>query len=148
MSWSADWARRRRQRWVGRWGWTRAGVGAAAVSAATAAIERIGTTTGLPFGRYRYTGRLRPAVAGVPAVVPLAWWSMAVPAREVANAALGSRSTPPGRIVLGAVALTAWDLFLDPQMTAEGYWRWTARRRVPRHPAEQLRRLAVDRGRP
>ena len=26
--------------------------------------------------------------------------------------------------MLGAVALTAWDLFLDPQMTAEGYWRW------------------------
>jgi putative membrane protein len=22
------------------------------------------------------------------------------------------------------VALAAWDLFLDPQMTAEGYWRW------------------------
>ena len=25
---------------------------------------------------------------------------------------------------MGAVALTAWDLFLDPQMTAERYWRW------------------------
>jgi putative membrane protein len=22
------------------------------------------------------------------------------------------------------VALTAWDLFLDPQMVGEGYWRW------------------------
>jgi putative membrane protein len=21
--------------------------------------------------------------------------------------------------------LTAWDLFLDPQMVAEGFWRWT-----------------------
>jgi putative membrane protein len=26
--------------------------------------------------------------------------------------------------VVGAAALTSWDLFLDPQMTAEGYWRW------------------------
>ena len=34
------------------------------------------------------------------------------------------RSSPWRRIALGAVALTAWDLFLDPQMTAEGYWRW------------------------
>ena len=29
----------------------------------------------------------------------------------------------------GRPALTAWDLFLDPQMTAEGYWRWTRRGR-------------------
>ena len=27
-------------------------------------------------------------------------------------------------MVLGAACLTAWDLFLDPQMTADGYWRW------------------------
>ena len=49
---------------------------------------------------------------------------MAVPAREAAHAVLGRRSTALGRIALGAAALTAWDLFLDPQMTAEGYWRW------------------------
>ena len=107
-----------------RWGCGRAVMGAAVVSAATAVVERIGTTTGLPFGRYQYTGRLRPAVAGVPVIVPLAWWSMALPAREAAHAALGPRSTLAGRVVLGALALTAWDLFLDPQMTAEGYWRW------------------------
>jgi putative membrane protein len=29
-----------------------------------------------------------------------------------------------GRVLAGAAALTAWDLFLDPQMTAEGYWGW------------------------
>jgi putative membrane protein len=29
-----------------------------------------------------------------------------------------------GRIVLAAAGLAAWDLFLDPQMVAEGYWRW------------------------
>lgn len=27
-------------------------------------------------------------------------------------------------MVLGAAALTAWDLFLDPQMVGEGFWRW------------------------
>ena len=84
----------------------------------------LGTATGVPFGRYRYTGRLRAVVAGVPVVVPLAWWGMAVPAWEAASAALGGCSRPAGRIALGAVALTAWDLFLDPQMTAEDYWRW------------------------
>lgn len=110
-----------------RWGWARAGAGAAAVSVVTVAVERVGTATGVPFGRYHYTGQLRPTVAGVPVIVPLAWWSMAVPAREVANAALGSRSTWVGRIALGASALAAWDLFLDPQMTAEGYWQWRRR---------------------
>ena len=33
------------------------------------------------------------------------------------------------RELLGAVALTAWDLFLDPQMTAEGFWHWARRGR-------------------
>jgi putative membrane protein len=49
---------------------------------------------------------------------------MALPARETAHAALAGRSNPLTRIVGGAAALTAWDLFLDPQMVGEGYWRW------------------------
>ncbi len=109
---------------VRRWGIGRGLVTASLVVATTAAVEAFGTATGVPFGRYRYTGRLRPTIAGVPVVVPLAWWAMAVPAREVADAALGQRSRPIPRFALGAAALTAWDLFLDPQMTAEGYWRW------------------------
>jgi putative membrane protein len=50
-----------------------------------------------------------------------------LPARETSHAALGNRSTPAGRLALGAAALTAWDLFLDPQMVGEGYWRWLRR---------------------
>jgi uncharacterized membrane protein len=107
-----------------RWGTPRTVVAASGVAAATAVVEHVGTTTGRPFGAYAYAGVLRPQVAGVPAIVPLAWFAMAVPARETAHAALGHRSTPAGRIALGAVALTAWDLFLDPQMVGEGYWRW------------------------
>ncbi len=60
----------------------------------------------------------------MPAIVPLAWFAMAVPAREAAHAALGARSSATGRVLLGAAALTAWDLFLDPQMVGEGYWTW------------------------
>ena len=102
-----------------RWGAPRT-----AIAAATTAVEHVGTATGRPFGAYGYTGALRPQVAGVPAIVPLAWFAMAVPARESAHAALAHHSTPARRIALGAVALTAWDLFLDPQMVGEGYWRW------------------------
>ena len=53
-----------------RWGTERALAAFATVATATTLIERIGTTTGLPFGRYRYTGALRPTVAGVPAAGP------------------------------------------------------------------------------
>jgi uncharacterized membrane protein len=112
-----------------RWGFRRGATAAGTIALATAAIERIGTHTGVPFGRYGYTEALRPQVAGVPAIVPLAWFAMAVPARETAHAALGPRSNASGRIVLGSAALTAWDLFLDPQMVGEGYWRWARRGR-------------------
>ena len=93
----------------------------------TAGVERVGITTNRPFGHYLYSGALRPQVAGVPALVPMAWLAMAVPARETAHAALGRRSTRVTRIVGGALTLTAWDLFLDPQMVGEGYWQWARR---------------------
>lgn len=112
-----------------RWGMRRTLVASATIGVMTGAVERVGTLTGWPFGRYAYTGALRPEIAGVPAIVPLAWFAMAVPARDAAHAALGERSSPVGRIVTGAAALTAWDLFLDPQMVGEGYWAWARRGR-------------------
>jgi putative membrane protein len=101
-----------------RWGWRRTAAALGSVTAATAAVELVGSHTGVPFGRYRYTGVLRPAFRGVPAVVPLAWFAMGLPSRAAGRRAFGST------VAGGAVALTAWDLFLDPQMVAEGYWRW------------------------
>jgi putative membrane protein len=107
-----------------RWGPGRATVAVGAVAAGTAAVELAGTRTGWPFGRYRYTDVLALRAAGLPLLVPAAWAAMALPAREAAHAALADRSRRGRRIVLGAATLAAWDLFLDPQMVAEGYWRW------------------------
>jgi putative membrane protein len=101
-------------------------------------VEKLGTSTGVPFGRYRYTGALRPSVAGVPVLVPLAWHAMALPAREAAHAALGRRSTARARIAAGSAALVAWDLFLDPQMVGEGYWEWARRGRYRGIPISNL----------
>ena len=112
---------------VRRWGAGRAGATAAATAVSTTVVERVGTATGFPFGQYGYTAALQPQVAHVPAIVPLAWFALGLPARETAHAALGARSTPASRIVLGSAALTAWDLFLDPQMVGEGYWAWVKR---------------------
>jgi uncharacterized membrane protein len=107
-----------------RWGGRRTLGALAVIAPSTALIEQLGTATGVPFGAYEYTPALRPKLGGVPVIVPAAWFAMAVPAREVAHGALGGRSTRVRRIVLGSLALTAWDLFLDPQMVGEGYWRW------------------------
>jgi putative membrane protein len=83
--------------------------------------EAVGVATGTPFGHYAYTGTLGPELLGVPVVVPLAWVMMAWPALVVART-LASRG--PAVAALGAVALTAWDVFLDPQMVAAGHWTW------------------------
>ena len=109
---------------VSRWGRGRGLSSAAGIVVGTALVEKLGTSTGFPFGRYRYTTALRPQVKGVPVVVALAWFAMALPAREAALAALGHRHGRVRRITVAAAALTAWDVFLDPQMVTERYWRW------------------------
>ncbi len=102
-------------------GWRRALVSAVAATVVGVAVEAVGSRSGLPFGEYRYTRALQPQVLGVPVVVALAWAGMGLPAWAVAGRLV--RSTP-ARISVGAAALTGWDLFLDPQMVAEGYWVW------------------------
>ncbi len=106
-----------------RWAPRRVALAASVVVVATFVLEVVGSTTGWPFGAYDYTGALVPHLAGVPLVVPLAWFAMAVPAREVAARLV---STTSARVALAALALTAWDLMLDPQMVSEGYWAWEA----------------------
>ena len=85
------------------------------------AVEAVGVATGFPFGTYDYSGQLGPRLLGVPLIIPLAWTWMAWPA-WLAATRLARR--PPARIALAALGLAAWDLFLDPQMVAEGYWTW------------------------
>lgn len=100
------------------------------------AAEAIGVATGFPFGEYAYTGQLGPAIFGVSALVLLAWLTLAYPSVVVArrltahffpsaNGADGpTRAARAVRIVVAAWALTAWDVFLDPQMVAAGNWGW------------------------
>ncbi|TBL32840.1 carotenoid biosynthesis protein [Verrucosispora sp. SN26_14.1] len=94
------------------------------------AIEALGVATGFPFGSYDYSGQLGPKLAGVPLIIPLAWTWMAWPAWLVATR-LTTRITVaagrwrwPTRIALATLGLATWDLFLDPQMVAEGHWVW------------------------
>jgi carotene biosynthesis associated membrane protein len=93
------------------------------------AVEALGVATGFPFGRYGYSDALGPRLHGVPAVIPLAWTWMAWPAWLAAGAVARRRLA---RVCLAGLGLAAWDLFLDPQMVAEGYWHW--RRDAPHLP--------------
>jgi len=120
------------------WGWWPALGALGFVVVATFAVELLGSTTGVPFGEYDYTGALQPSLGHVPLIVPLAWFAMAVPALEVGRAivrrvpqqlperrgVLAAVGEHAGPVLVGAVALTAWDLFLDPQMVENGYWEW------------------------
>jgi uncharacterized membrane protein len=84
-------------------------------------VEAVGVATCVPFGCYEYAGALGPRPLGVSWVIPLAWTWMAWPAWLVAGRLV---SALPARVAVAGLALAAWDLFLDPQMVAEGYWRW------------------------
>ncbi|NKZ04307.1 carotenoid biosynthesis protein [Actinomadura latina] len=86
------------------------------------AAEWIGVRTGVPFGEYSYTSLLRPQLGGVPVIVALAWGGMGLAAHAVATAIVPESG--PRRWAAGALALTAWDLFLDPQMLRLDLWRW------------------------
>ncbi|MGF1664379.1 MAG: carotenoid biosynthesis protein [Kineosporiaceae bacterium] len=89
--------------------------------------EMVGTATGFPFGRYVYTGTLGWELGTVPVIIGAAWAMMAWPALVAGR--LLARRRPGWRrraevVVLGAAVLASWDLFLDPQMTAAGHWRF------------------------
>lgn len=84
--------------------------------------EAVGTATGYPFGCYDYAAdRLGPAVASVPVIVALAWTGGLYPVWVVATELVGRGGA---RVALTAVGAVGWDLFLDPQMVADGQWRW------------------------
>jgi uncharacterized membrane protein len=104
--------------------------------------ELMGTAFGVPFGPYAYTDLLGWKWLGlVPALIPLSWFFMAVPAYGLAARALGgpekggelggaagwatTHGGAAGRIFLGSLLLLAWDLALDPAMSeVTRYWVW------------------------
>ncbi len=107
-----------------RWGVRRTLLSLLMVGIITWIAETIGSRTGIPFGNYRYTPLLQPQIAGVPFFVPLAWFMMLPPAWAAAQVIVGGRNRLSFAVV-SAVALTVWDLFLDPQKVAWGFWVWT-----------------------
>ena len=93
------------------------------------AAEAIGSRTGYPFGDYAYTETLQPQIIQVPLLIPLAWMMMLPPAWGIAKAIsnrFDRRWQTAVFVSISALAMTAWDLFLDPQMVAWGLWEWVS----------------------
>lgn len=84
-------------------------------------VEAVGVATGWPFGAYHYTETLGPMLLGVPLLIPLAWAMMAYPCLLATQFLVRSSLATA---LLGGYLFATWDLFLDPQMVAEGHWVW------------------------
>lgn len=111
-----------------RWGIRRTSITFLVVAIITWGTEFIGSTTGFPFGEYDYTSVLQPQIAHVPLLIPAAWFMMLPPAWAVAQVIAGNEHRTWQKhgmfIIFSALAITAWDLFLDPQMVGWEFWVW------------------------
>ena len=104
-------------------GWRRSVLGTVAIVAITATIECIGAKTGVPFGAHGYGTQLGPLFLGlIPYSIPLSWFLMLYASLGIAlRARVGHVLT----LLLAAVGLFAWDLLMEPAMSAAfPFWFW------------------------
>jgi putative membrane protein len=91
-------------------------------------MEYLGSKHGFIFGNYTYTDNLGyKALGQVPVIIPVAWFMMLYPSWETAGLLTRRMSGvkyQASRVILAALAMTAWDLSLDPRMVADGNWIW------------------------
>ncbi|MEW5985803.1 MAG: carotenoid biosynthesis protein [Chloroflexota bacterium] len=94
------------------------------------AFESVGVLTGWVYGPYHYTDRLGFKLFGlVPLLIPIAWFMMIYPSHVLAGRVMGNGRAGGWRrllwlAALSALAMTAWDLVMDPVMVAGGHWVW------------------------
>jgi len=109
--------------WALALGWRRALPSAVLITLLGLVAELLGTATGWPFGPYSYGELLGWRVAGlVPWVIPLSWFTM-----TYATLALSLRMWwgVAGTALWTALGLVAWDVLMDPSMSAVfPFWSW------------------------
>jgi putative membrane protein len=93
-------------------------------------LEYAGVNTGVPFGRYAYTGVLVPGLpGGVPLAIGFAWLFIVVgglfTARAIVIGTRADRAMPWVASLLGAVLAVGLDLLLEPvAYHVRDYWEW------------------------
>lgn len=116
-------------RTLGVWHWLSFMIPAIVLSLGS---ELLGTSTGFPFGEYRYLSGLGYKIAGlVPFTIPLSWFYVGFSAYIIALAglkrlAIADWMCQVGAIICGSLCLTSWDFVLDPAMSqaAIPFWVW------------------------
>jgi uncharacterized membrane protein len=112
---------------AGRIGPAKAVTLSAAASVLALGAELAGTSSGLPFGDYAYSGLLGYRILGlVPFPIPLSWFYM-LTGSLVIVARLSRPDSPPAtwRWASGAgLLMVAWDISMDPAMVKTGHWMW------------------------
>lgn len=114
---------------AGALGWRRALALMVVGSVISLSSELLGTSTGLPFGEYQYTGLLGYRIAGlVPFPIPLSWFLMIYASLAICGRLLAVADDSSARwrwALLGGAILTAWDVAMDPAMSAAtSHWIW------------------------
>lgn len=92
-------------------------------------FESFGVETEMVYGPYQYSDRLGAMFLGlVPYAVPLTWFIMIYPSLVIATRIVPAQVQHPVRLLrvagTGALAMTAWDLVLDPVMVHFEFWEW------------------------
>lgn len=110
-------------------GWRRALLLLGTTFAVCLLFECVGVATGLVYGPYHYTGMLGYKFLDlVPLIIPVAWFMMSYPsfviAVRIARVGRGGWAWRLRVAALGALAMTAWDLAMDPMMVAGEHWIW------------------------
>ncbi|MBO0862831.1 MAG: carotenoid biosynthesis protein [Chloracidobacterium sp.] len=84
--------------------------------------EHIGVNYGFLFGRYVYTGTLRPLLLGAPLVMASAWMVLFA---YVKQTLLLFKLSKPVEMLIAGVWMVLIDLLIDPLAANRlGYWRW------------------------
>ncbi|BAZ44174.1 family 57 glycoside hydrolase [Chondrocystis sp. NIES-4102] len=116
-------------RTLGIWHWLSFMIPAIVLSLGS---ELLGTSTGFPFGHYRYLSGLGYKIAGlVPFTIPLSWFYVGFSAYIIALVGLKKLKisnwlSQLGAIICGSLCLTSWDFVLDPAMSQAPvpFWIW------------------------
>jgi len=92
-------------------------------------FESLSLRTGFPFGHYRFTGVMGPKLFELPVLLALAYIGVGYAAWMVATLIVGARAHATAGVLLvpciAAVAMTAWDLAMDPVWTyIDHAWIW------------------------
>lgn len=112
-----------------REGWKRGLAMLALVFVVSLGFESVGVATGWVYGPYHYTDLLGPKFLGmVPYLIPLAWFMVSYPSFVIADRLVPVHWRPWQRLLavaaVGGLAMTAWDLIMDPIMVSSGHWVW------------------------